>query len=453
MGNPRNRILNATIAAGLALGFFSCRTSPTGPHITSNIQLSTDYVTCTEVWLKVAFSGQRTAISNSEFKITRDGDTVLTGTLAGTDTVVIDTTTQPERTYTYKAFYLSNSQVSDTSLPLQVTTLDTTSNNFTWQTYTFGGNAGSAVFNDVAIINDTDIWAVGDVPLKDSSANGYSVYNLVGWDGNQWAVYAVRSYVFCGQPAMNSSYGSAISLWNPNDIWIATNGEIVRWNGTSQSVPMCVETPAGFDIYKIWGSDSNHVFAVGRAGGLAQYDGQAWRTFSSGTTLDIRDVWGVSDSTTGEQDILAVASDEFTNNGVAVLQLSGTQATLLQTSGLPTTSIVGVWSANGKEWYVCGDGLYMTRDLNQPWQRITDVPSIFLEAIRGTGPNDIFAVGNGAVLHFDGSRWVDLRSEISAPSLLLYALAVKGNTIAAVGTSTAGGYVAGSAIILVGKRN
>ncbi len=95
----------------------------------------------------------------------------------------------------------------------------------------------------------------------------------------------------------------------------------------------------------------------------------------------------------------------------------------------------------------------MTRDLNQPWQRITSVPSIFLEAIRGTGPNDIFAVGNGAVLHFNGSRWLDLRSQISAPSLLLYALAVKGNTIVGVGTSVVSGYVGGGALILVGKRN
>ncbi len=68
---------------------------------------------------------------------------------------------------------------------------------------------------------------------------------------------------------------------------------------------------------------------------------------------------------------MAVASDQFTNNGVAVLQLSGTQVNMLQTAGLPTTSIVGIYSANGREWYVCGDGLYKTRALGLPWQRVT----------------------------------------------------------------------------------
>ncbi len=351
------KVIPALIAA---FALFSCHTSPTGPHISSNIQLSTDYVACTEVWLKVAFSGERTAISNSEFKITRDGDTVLTGTLSGTDTVVIDTTTQPERTYTYKAFYLSNGQVSDTSQPLQVTTLDTTSNNFTWQTYTFGGNAGSAVLNDVAIINDTDIWAVGDIPIKDSSANGYSVYNLVRWDGNQWKMGQIEStcrvyFPDCGPDTLGYSTGTAVFAFDPNNIWV-TAGNVIHFNGTTYSL-MAGTGPQNASATRIWAGNSSLMWFCGQSGYLGSYQSGAWLSVASGTTLDIRDAWGVSDSLVGQAEVLAVASDEFTNNGVAVIQLSGTQATMLQTAGLPTTSIVGVWSANGKEWYVCGDGL------------------------------------------------------------------------------------------------
>ena len=155
---------------------FSCRSSPTGPHVTQNVQLSADYVTCTEVWLKIGFTDSP---NGGEYKITRDSTTVLTGSFSGSDTVVIDMTTQAEKTYTYKAYKMVNGQVSEIGLPLQVTTLDTTSNNFTWQTFTFGGTAGGSMLRDVAIINDTDIWAVGEIAVKDSSANGYSVYNAV----------------------------------------------------------------------------------------------------------------------------------------------------------------------------------------------------------------------------------------------------------------------------------
>lgn len=397
-------------------------------------------------------SYQQSAINY--FKITRDGDTVLTGNFSGADTVVIDTTTQPERSYTYKAYRFVNGQVSDTSQPFQVTTLDTTTNNFTWQTYTFGGNAGGCLLNDVAIINDTDIWAVGDVPMKDSSANGYSEYNLVGWDGKQWSLHALRSYIFCGQSAMSSSYASAVAPWSPTNMWIATNGEIVPWNGTSQSGPICVETPAGFNINRMWGTDSNDVFAVGYAGNLTSYVGGVWYQIASGTTLNIRDIWGVSNSVSGQEEILAVASDEFTNDGVAVLQLSGTQSTMLQTAGLPTTSIVGVWSANGKEWYVCGDGLYMTRDLTQTWQKIKSVPPIQMEAVRGTGPNDIYVVGDfGLVLHWNGEYWFDCTGN-GLPYIegSYLAVAANGNTVVAVGYSR-GSPTNQPAVALIGKRN
>ena len=57
---------------------------------------------------------------------------------------------------------------------------DTTSHNFTFTTYTFGGTGGSSYFKDVAIINDSDIWAVGEI-YSDSS-----MYNAVHWNGKNW---------------------------------------------------------------------------------------------------------------------------------------------------------------------------------------------------------------------------------------------------------------------------
>ena len=45
---------------------------------------------------------------------------------------------------------------------LLLTTLDTTSHDFSWKTFTFGGGGGS-VLNDVAIVNDTLAYAVGEI--------------------------------------------------------------------------------------------------------------------------------------------------------------------------------------------------------------------------------------------------------------------------------------------------
>ncbi len=50
---------------------FSCRSSPTGTHITEKVQLSAEYVTCTEVWLKVGFTDSP---NGGNFAINRDGN-------------------------------------------------------------------------------------------------------------------------------------------------------------------------------------------------------------------------------------------------------------------------------------------------------------------------------------------------------------------------------------------
>ncbi len=58
---------------------------------------------------------------------------------------------------------------------LSVTTMDTTSHNFTWQTFTFDKHS-SSVLNEVAIIDENNIWAVG----KDTKRDGFGCYDVFG---------------------------------------------------------------------------------------------------------------------------------------------------------------------------------------------------------------------------------------------------------------------------------
>ncbi len=430
----------------LGMAFYSCRTSPTGPHETSNVQLSADYVACTEVWLKIAFNGEQSA--NGEYRITRDSTTVLTGSFSGPDTIVIDTTTEAERTYTYQAYRLVNGKVSEFGSPIEVTTLDSTSNDFTWRAYTFGGNAGSCILNDVTVINDTDVWAVGDIPLKDSSADGYSVYNLVRWNGSKWSLERVP-YIYQGELYYHPI--EAVFALGTDDVWLGGNG-LEHWVADGfEDVEAVNPFFLGHLIEKIWGDPEGGIYIVGDAGTAIESVNGGWHQTATGTSLTFHDVLGVSDSATGQQEVLAVASDQFTNNGVAVLQLSGAQATMIQTTGLPTTNMVGIWSASGREWYICGAGLYRSRSLNSPWEEVKGLPSINMEAIRGNGPNDIFVVGDyGLITHFNGSTWSNLTQQFN-PNTVFYAVSVKGNTVVAVGATGVPGD--SPALILVGKRN
>jgi hypothetical protein len=66
-------------------------------------------------------------------------------------------------------------------------TADTTSHNYTWQLELLGNGAGSGVFYDVAIINDTLAYAVGELYMKDSlGQDDPHAYNVARWNGRQW---------------------------------------------------------------------------------------------------------------------------------------------------------------------------------------------------------------------------------------------------------------------------
>ena len=89
--------------------------------------------------------------------------------------------------YTVKA-QLSNNQNQTTSL--QLTTLDTTSNNFTFETYEFGDGYSSSYFNDVWVFNENNIWAVGYISPEDTTINGVHITNpnIIKWDGQSWKI-------------------------------------------------------------------------------------------------------------------------------------------------------------------------------------------------------------------------------------------------------------------------
>jgi hypothetical protein len=170
--------------------------------------------------------------------------------------------------------------------------MDTTSHNFTFETYTFGGNGGSCVLYDVAIIGENNIWAVGDISISDTSINGYTTYNAVHWDGNNWELLRVMFYSICGQQHQDAYPASSIFAFSESDIWIAMRGsQVARLNKTTQLATYCIPV----SVRKLWGTGNQSIYAVGVNGQIARYNGSQWGRIESGTDGIITDVWGVTD--------------------------------------------------------------------------------------------------------------------------------------------------------------
>ena len=159
--------------------FNGCNTTEPPPlpdEPPKSIKLKLMDVSCTEAFISVSAAD---TVLPANITLKKDDATMFSFMLTQTDTTVIDTTLQLNATYIYQTTALIKGveQKSDT---LQVKTLNTTSHNFTWQTFTFGGIGGSSVLNDVAIIDENNIWAVGAI-YADTTGQAY---NAVHWNGS-----------------------------------------------------------------------------------------------------------------------------------------------------------------------------------------------------------------------------------------------------------------------------
>ena len=415
---------------------FSCKSSPTGPHVGQNLQLSTDYVTCTEVWLKVAYSGQSSPVSGGEFKITRDGDTVLTGNLTGSDTTVIDTTAQPEQAYTYRAYRYFRNQVSDTSLPIQVTTMDTTSNNFTWQEFRFGGNCGSSTLSDVAIINDTLAYAVGEIYLQDSTTGicDSQPYCLAVWDGSIWNLMRLNFFPPGSIGDSLSEIGYSMFADGAEDIWIGGDA-IFHYDGM-QWTPL-YNTAGAEGSGKMWAAEPGDVWFVGAGGSIVHYDGYTWNKIPSAITSTVNDVWGGSTGPTPT--VFAVSLTQ----GIFALTANSATSAL----NWPGGDIGSIWFADTNQTYVGGNGVYL-KD-KRGWRRLYYRSGMYVNGLRGSGVNNIFAVGWGVFAHFNGSTWQEFPDIESNANL--WSVAVTKDVVVAVGFTGGGPSMRG--FVIIGRDN
>ncbi|RMH95872.1 MAG: glucosyl transferase, partial [Calditrichaeota bacterium] len=168
-----------------------------------------------EAWLTITADEAQ----GSEVVLTRDGVERLR-LPAVPETTVVDTGLLPAHSYTYAARLEREGRTTARSNSVQLTTMDTTSHEFSWEIYEFGGVHGSSVLYDVAIISPTDIWAVGEIHTAetdtfDSLGNWVNPYNAVHWDGIEWDLKHIRTNA-CG--GVDYPPIEAIFAFSANDI-------------------------------------------------------------------------------------------------------------------------------------------------------------------------------------------------------------------------------------------
>ena len=325
---------------------------------------------------------------------------------------------------------------------------DTTSHNFTFTQYTLGGTGGSSYFKDVAIINDTDIWAVGAIYTSPDT-----MYNAAHWDGRKWTLNRIM-FPLCnmnGNPQGSGPYlAEGIFALSPNDIWFSCDVSLVHWDGQNfQSVCM----PLGYgqrNLGKMWGTDGE-LYLVGTNGFIAKYSNGTWTEMGSGTDYDLTDVWGSPDGS-------VVWASGWRNYNVdtaqgILLRYDGTSWRTVWKRGANTTPPYGDYVSS--LW--CQKHVFTSTNYGVYIQSMSGVDTAvqslslnrFPYRIRGSSENNVVMVGDfGMIWHYNQKDWKMLN--LTDPGQPLYSVAVSTNRIVAVGGDFDLGL--GAALIYMGVR-
>ena len=361
----------------LMLFLISCDSTEPGKE---TLSLSFEDASCTEVWLKL------NGMANGEYILQRDNKEVDRITLSGTDNIIYNDSLQPSTTYTYQ---ISSIQQQVSSNQLTAVTMDTTSHDFTWQTFTFGGQGGSSALYDVAIIDKNNIWAVGEIYTADDK------YNAVHWDGSEWELLTIN-------------YGG--HFWSIKNVFVFNKYEIwfsafVKFDGVGFTQLPISEELTGWGIIKTWGLSSSDFYVVGNNGNIAHYNGNSWERIISGTSTHINDAFGIVNNQS-QSVLYCPVSSFFVPGEKKVLKIVDKVVETVPWN--ENARLYSAWAKSENILYVCGEGVFENK-FGQ-WNEINLQP-VGTNSIRGNDVNDIFVVGDyGSIFHFNGSSWKPLNS-------------------------------------------
>ena len=417
----------------------------TEPKLEPDLKLELKDVTCTEAWLQLTTNNiQLPATIN----LLKNNTVTQTFSLSTQDSLLYIDSLLPNQNY---SFQVSSIQNPISSNKVTATTLDTTSHNFTWQTFTFGER--TSTLYDVAIIDENNIWAVGEIYMNDSLGNpDPSLYNLLKWNGTEWKPERIYFTNRLGQSFLAPM--KSLFAFDKDDIWIGLD-QLIHWDGSDYTEYELSDAIFQSWINKIWGTSSNDLYIVGNSGNIAHYGGPSvgWKKIESGTTTSLTDIYGDGENVfiCGYEDFKPTVLLKYENNSIKkIIEETEFNYNPNYISGW----VKGIWVKRNKLFSLTFYDLYKSNvntkgEGSALWKG--DINSWGSNAVRGNDVNDIFTAGyDGLVWHYNGLGW--RRYEILAdPTNLFFKISTKENIVVFAGEKYLNG-IDRYGIITFGRR-
>jgi hypothetical protein len=236
------------------------------------LQLEAVDIGCKDVMLRLTTSKAGTGGRLFLYENETLTDTIIYG---GTDTILWRQNLQINTPYHWRLHWQDN---PDQNSEEMATTLDTTSQNFTWEITEFGEDV--SLVSDMTVISENDIWAVGELYDWNDDYSEYEKYNTAHWNGNAWEYLKTPfSVIYNGQVELDYDFRIRSVQWFDDGKILFTAGQNCTWFNSVDyafNMDLSQQNLEYGPFYRIWGESSNDFYAVGSHGKIAHFRNDNW---------------------------------------------------------------------------------------------------------------------------------------------------------------------------------
>jgi len=277
--------------------------------------------------------------------------------------------------------------------------LDTTSHNFFWEIDTLG--IYGSYLNDVAIVNENDIWVVGKIETDTLT------YNVGHWNGFEWELLLIDIPV-----SLEGVYAT-----DTNDIWFTNGCGIYHYSGSEFiKIWECNWQANGpGQVNKIIQTENGDIYTIGNNGYIYKYNGSIFIQMTTNTSVDLNDI-----AYEGGNIFVSGYSISGENSGFSILlELVDNQwNTIVETdhfypNGADDIGLISAVWVNSDTCYIMsysGIKKYSVLDQNiSHWVSLSQMYASDRHILKfmGSNRNDlIFADGWGYFIYYNGNTWV-----------------------------------------------
>ena len=188
---------------------------------------------------------------------------------------------------------------------------------------------------------------------------------------------------------------------------VGAQGTLVHWNGGGWTVQKAMGDGKA-DLKGVYGADANHVWAVGWNGAAAGFNGTGWKELPmlSGQA-NMNSVFGSASATAPNGYDVWIAAAQ----GIYRVADVGGQVGVTKFNPSPGGNFLGIHGSDASNVWTVGMYGSLAMWNGSVWKSQISGTSIALRAVWAASAKAVFAVGEkGQILRYDGTAWKQMQS-------------------------------------------